>query len=53
MNQIMVQLDSKMLALIAKLNEDKIFENLKSQFDEDKKILLDKTSKKLKHSNSE
>ena len=53
LNQINVQLDSKMLALIAKLNEDKIFENLKSQFDEDKKILLDKTSKKLKHSNLE
>ena len=49
LKQVNMQLDSKMLALIAKLNEDKIYENLKSQFDEEKKILLDKTLKKLRH----
>ena len=53
LKQINVQLDSKMLALLAKLHEDKIFENLKSQFDSDKKILLDETKKKLQHSNSD
>ena len=53
LKQVNMQLDSKMLALIAKLNEDKIYENLKSQFDEEKKILLDKTLKKLRHSNSD
>ena len=42
-----------MLALIAKLHEDKIFEDMKSHFDADKKILLDKTKKKLQHSNSD
>ena len=53
LKQVNMQLDSKMLALIAKLNEDKIYENLKSQFDEEKKIILDKTLKKLRHSNSD
>ena len=53
LKQINVQLDSKMLALIAKLHEDKIFEDMKSHFDADKKILLDKTKKKLQHSNSD
>ena len=40
LKQINVQLDSKMLGLIAKLHEDKIFEDMKSHFDADKKIGL-------------
>ena len=53
MKQMNMQIDTKMLGLIAKMNDGKIFETMKSQFDEDKKILLAKTLKNLSHSNSD
>ena len=51
--QMNMQLDTKMLGLIAKMNDEKTFETLKSQYDEDKRILLAKTMKNLQHSNSD
>ena len=51
--QMNMQLDTKMLGLIAKMNDEKTFETLKSQYDEDKRILLAKTMKNLHHSNSD
>jgi len=51
--QMNMQLDTKMLGLIAKMNDDKTFETLKSQYDEDKRILLAKTMKNMYHSSSD
>ena len=51
--QLDMHLDSKMFDLIAKMNNEKMYETAKSQFDEDKKILLSQTSKKLYRSNSD
>ncbi len=51
--QLDMHLDSKMFDLIAKMNNEKMYEMAKSQFDEDKKILLSQTSKKLYRSNSD
>ena len=51
--QMHMQLDPKILGLIAKMNEEKTFEMLKSQYDEDKRKLLAKTMKNMFHSNSD
>lgn len=53
LRQINMHLDTKMLELIAKMNDEKTFEMMKSQFDEDKKILLSKALKNYNHSNSD
>ena len=53
LKQANMLLDSRMLALIAKMNEDKTFESLKTQFDEDKKKLLDKIIKNINYSKSD
>ena len=51
--QMNMNLDTKMLGLIAKMNDGKTFESLKSQYDEDKRILFAKTMKNLHHSSSD
>ena len=53
LRQINMQIDTKMLGLIAKLNDEKTFETLKSQFDDEKKQLLLQAMKKLHPSNSD
>ena len=53
LKQANMLLDSRMLALIAKMNEEKMFESLKTQFDEDKKKLLDKILKNINRSKSD
>ena len=52
-NQMKMQLDTKMLGLIAKMTEEKIFESLKSEYDEDKRALMAKILKNSYNSGSD
>ena len=47
-----MQLDTKMLGLIAKMNDENVYESLKLEYDEDKKKILAKTLKSFYNSDT-
>ena len=48
--QMNMHLDTKMLGLIAKMNDENVYESLKLEYDEDKKKILAKTLKSFYNS---